>query len=57
MVPQLVEKESPYAATTLLDPLERVKCTEGAASPSQKTGGDSRGLGLTARVFSLPDLC
>jgi hypothetical protein len=57
MVPQLVEKESPYAATTLLDPLVRVKCTEGAAGPSQKTGGDSRGLGLTARVFSFTDLC
>ena len=30
MVPQLVMEERPYAAATLLDPLGRVKCTEGA---------------------------
>jgi hypothetical protein len=47
MVPHLVKKDCPYTATTLLDPLGRVKCTEGAAGPSRKTGEDSRGLGQT----------
>ena len=30
-MPQLVMEERPYAEATLLDPLGRVKCTEGAA--------------------------
>lgn len=30
MIPQLVMEERPYAQPTLLDPLGRVKCTEGA---------------------------
>jgi hypothetical protein len=56
MVPQLVEKESPNASTTLLDPLIGVKCTEGSPDPSRKTGEDSRGLGIAVRAFPLPDL-